>query len=278
MKKKNFKIFDCFMYNNENFILNLRLNILDKFVDKFVIVEGTHDHSGRKKKLKFQPNNFSKFKKKIIYIKVDNFPLNVKKFYYEKILYHENHVRDQFQRNQILKGLKYAKSNDLVIISDIDEIPDLSKIDFNLVDKCTIFYQRVFILKLNLECKSEYPWQGSRILKFKHLNYPQEIRNMKVKRIKPWQIHRFFLNPKYIEYGGWHFSSILPLSKVIKKFKSGAHGEINLKKFNTNILKKKIKEGRDILKDHYDLTKVNLDKTFPDYIVKNVNNFKKFIA
>ena len=240
--KRNFKVYDCFLYNNEDLILDIRLNTLDRYVDYFVIVESAFTHSGFRKKLNFKLEKFNKFKKKIIYIVVKKLPVKVKHFYLRKIFYHKNFVREQFQRNQIMRGLKNANPNDLIIISDIDEIPNLSKIDFNLVDKCTIFYQRVFRLKLNLECKNEYPWQGSRILKFKHLNSPQEIRNIIVKRIKPWQIHRFFLNPKYIEYGGWHFTSILPLNKVINKLKSGAHGEINLKKFNTNILKKKLRK------------------------------------
>lgn len=276
--KKNFKIYDCFMFNNENLILDIRLNVLNNYVDYFVIVESIYDHAGNKKKLNFKIEKFNNFKEKIIYIIVKKMPIKVKSFYYKKKLFHENHVRDQFQRNQILRGLKKASKNDLIIISDIDEIPNLSKIDFKKIKKCTIFFQKVYRLKLNLECKNEYPWQGSRILQYKYLKLPQIIRNTKVKRIKPWQFHRFFTNPRYITNGGWHFTSILPLNKVIKKFKSGAHGELDFNRFKVNSIKKKILKGNDIIHDNHKLTRINLDESFPDYILRNRKKFQNYIA
>ena len=231
-----------------------------------------------KKKLNFKIEKFNNFKEKIIYIIVKKMPIKVKSFYYKKKLFHENHVRDQFQRNQILRGLKKASKNDLIIISDIEEIPNLSKIDFKKIKKCTIFFQKVYRLKLNLECKNEYPWQGSRILQYKYLKLPQIIRNTKVKRIKPWQFHRFFTNPRYITNGGWHFTSILPLNKVIKKFKSGAHGELDFNRFKVNSIKKKILKGNDIIHDNHKLTRINLDESFPDYILRNRKKFQNYIA
>ena len=276
--KKEFKVYDCFMFNDENFILNIRLNILDKYVDKFVIVESLYDFAGNKKKLQFDIKKFKKFKDKIIYIKVSKLPKKVESFYYKKIWYHQNFVRENFQRNQIMRGLKSASPNDLIIISDIDEIPNLSNINFNSINKCVIFYQRVFRLKFNLECKDEYPWQGSRILKYKYLKSPQDVRRIDVKRIKPWQIHRIFMNPKFIRNGGWHFTSILPLKEIVSKYKSGAHGEININKFDVNLMKKKISKGIDIVHDHFKLTKISLDKNFPEYITRNKKKFKNFIA
>lgn len=276
--KKEFKVYDCFMFNDESFILNIRLNILDKYVDKFVIVESLYDFAGNKKKLQFDIKKFKKFKDKIIYIKVSKLPKKVESFYYKKIWYHQNFVRENFQRNQIMRGLKSASPNDLIIISDIDEIPNLSNINFNSINKCVIFYQRVFRLKFNLECKDEYPWQGSRILKYKYLKSPQDVRRIDVKRIKPWQIHRIFMNPKFIRNGGWHFTSILPLKEIVRKYKSGAHGEININKFDVNLMKKKISKGIDIVHDHFKLTKISLDKNFPEYITRNKKKFKNFIA
>lgn len=277
-KKKNFLIYDCFTYNNEDLILKIRLNYLNKFVDKFIIVEATRDHSGKKKKLNFNLKNFKKFKNKIRYIIVKDIPIRTKSFYQNKIWWHQNHVRDQYQRNQIIRGLYDAKPDDLIMISDIDEIPDLKKIKLNNIKKCTIFYQKVYRVKFNLECKEEYPWQGTRILKFKYLTTPQEIRNTFVKSTKPWHIFRKLKNPKFVENAGWHFTSINTYDKIFEKFKAGAHGEINYHNLkNIEFIKNKLKKGEDILHKNKTLKKVLLDKSFPNYLVKNKHFFKKFI-
>lgn len=277
MKKFTQKVYDCFMYNNEDMLLDIRLNYLNNFVDKFIIVESSLTHSGKKKKLKFDINKYYKFKNKIRYIVVKNSPIIVKSFYKNKKIWHKNHVRDQHQRNQIIRGLHDAKLNDLIMISDIDEIPKLDNFDFKSVNKCCVFFQRLFRFKFNLESLKEYPWQGTKIIKFKYLKSPQEIRETIVKRIKFWQFHRHFTNPKFVKDGGWHFSSILSPNKIHQKFKNGAHGEINLKKFkNTKLLTKKLNKKIDVLTNQK-LELVKLDKSFPNYILKNKLKFKSFI-
>ena len=104
-------IFDCFQYFNEDHIADLRFNILDEFINKFVIVESTIDHQGKPKKLHFDINRYKKFKNKINYIVVDDTPEEIKK----------NHeggesLVEQHQRNSIMKGLKNANDNDLIIL------------------------------------------------------------------------------------------------------------------------------------------------------------------
>ena len=102
------QIFDCFMYFNEDVVLDLRLNYLDKFVDYFIIVESTFNHRGQKKKLNFDINKFSKFKKKIKYLILENQPSNLENINdndseeeksYKYIL--NGYKRDHFQRNHI---------------------------------------------------------------------------------------------------------------------------------------------------------------------------------
>tara|TARA_B100000242_G_C42947014_1_gene439163 strand:+ start:123 stop:467 length:345 start_codon:yes stop_codon:yes gene_type:complete len=112
------------MYFDEDLVLDIRLNTLGKVVDKFIICEATRDHAGNKKNLKFNYNNFSTFKNKIEYIVVDDMPIKVKP---PKKNWHENHARDQFQRNALNRGIKKYDSNDLIMISDIDEIPNPKK-------------------------------------------------------------------------------------------------------------------------------------------------------
>ena len=104
------KIIDCFIYNNEDLILDLRLNCLNEYIDKFVIIEAKFNHSGsEKKKYNFKIENFTKFKNKIEYLQLDNFPENLTDW-----------GRENFHRNYILKGLSNINDDDLVIISDVD--------------------------------------------------------------------------------------------------------------------------------------------------------------
>ena len=118
-------IYDCFQFFNEEHILDIRLNILNEFVDYFVVAESTSDHQGNSRKLSFDLNKFKKFKNKIIYIAVEDTEEAIKKPH----KWGESLV-EQHQRNSIIKGLKNCQENDLVILSDVDEIPDLTKLNF----------------------------------------------------------------------------------------------------------------------------------------------------
>ena len=119
------KIYDCFQFFNEENVLDLRLNILDEHADFFVIVESTTDHQGNEKKLNFDINKFKNFQKKIIYVVVEDAAESIKKPHVG-----QNSSVERHQRNSIIKGLKNCHDNDLVIISDVDEIPDLTKLNF----------------------------------------------------------------------------------------------------------------------------------------------------
>ena len=158
-------IFDCVTYKNEDIILDLRLNVLDEFVDKFIIVEATKDHAGNAKKLNFNMEKFKKFENKIRYIIVDDMPEKVKSFRYNNRWWHENIVRDIYQRNQIMRGLYDAKDDDLIVISDIDEIPDLQKLNEFDLKKYAVFSQKFYKYKFNLLSPSQTPYEGSRVAK-----------------------------------------------------------------------------------------------------------------
>ena len=149
-------IYDCFQFFNEEHILDLRINILNEFVDFFVIVESTTDHQGNLKKLNFNSNQFKKFENKIIYIIVDDAAETIKKkhFWGESLI-------EQHQRNSIMRGLKKCHDNDLIILSDVDEIPDLTKLNlFNKKNKYAVFSQKMFNFKLNLLNENESNWHG----------------------------------------------------------------------------------------------------------------------
>ena len=158
-------IYDCFQFFNEEHVFDLRVNILHEFVDFFVVVESTCDHQGNPKKLNFDLNKFKKFQKKIIYIVVDDTMESIKK----KHSWGESLV-EQHQRNSIMRGLKNCHDNDLVILSDVDEIPDLKKLNlFNEKDKYGVFSQKMFNFKLNLLNETEKNWHGSKICLKKNL-------------------------------------------------------------------------------------------------------------
>ena len=127
------KIFDCFMYCDEKMLLDIRLNILNKYVDKFVIVESNFYHNGECKQLTFNINDYQDFREKIIYVKVLEKPTNIKQQDAEdkkSIDIFNALLLDNFQRNKISLGLSESNSEDFIIISDIDEIPNLENISF----------------------------------------------------------------------------------------------------------------------------------------------------
>ena len=152
------KIFDCFMYFDEEQVLDLRLNVLYQNVDYFVIVESTYNHKGEKRNLLFNSKKFEKFSDKIIYLVYDKIPQLVEPIketdnekekdgkYIMNALYREN-----AQRDFILEGLKSAKKDDLILISDVDEIPKLSSVNLNQIkNEIILFKQDMFYYKYNL--------------------------------------------------------------------------------------------------------------------------------
>ena len=182
------KIYDCFMYFDEDLLLDLRLNYLDKFVEKFVITEATYTHNGDRKKLRFDINNFKKFKDKISYIAVDRQPDNIKEILKsdneeergEKLILN-GMARDYFQRENLQKGIEAANDNDLILISDLDEIPNLNNLNFTKINNnVIIFEQKMFYYKLNLFYE-DFKWQGTKGVKFKNFISPQWLRNIKGK-------------------------------------------------------------------------------------------------
>ena len=158
------KIYDCIQFFNEENILDLRLNILNEFVNFFVIVESTTDHQGNTKELNFNIDKFIKFKKKIIYIAVEDTAKAIKKPHLG-----QNSLVERHQRNSITKGLKNCDDDDLVIISDVDEIPDLNKLIFFDKKNYAVFSQKKFDYKLNLLNETEGEWYGSKICLKKNL-------------------------------------------------------------------------------------------------------------
>ena len=231
------KIIDCFNYFDEDLILDIRLATLYNYVDKFIICEATMDHAGNKKKLNFDIKKFRKYENKIKYIVVDDLPKIVKKF---KKHWHPAHARDQFQRNSLVRGLSDCEPNDLIMISDLDEIPNPEKIsDFKKEDKYACFVQGNFLLKFNLLNISEPKWYGTRMCRKKDLKSPQWLREIKTKKMPFYKFYKPKFD-KFIENGGWHFSNIKKPEDIDFKMKNFAHhleyeeSGINIDKFKNS--------------------------------------------
>jgi len=270
------KIFDCFMYFDEDLLLDLRLNILNDFVDKFIIIESNLTHTGKFKKLKFDINKFEKFKHKINYYPLEK--LVIDKNLKLKKNWSQHHLIDQSIRNSISKYLTDASDNDWIIISDIDELPNPDVIqNFNKRKKYSFFKQQLFYYKFNLKCVSEPPWYGSRLCVKRYLKSPQWLRNIKVNDGNNF-FKKFFYDHQILENGGWHFSSVKKPSEIITKLKSFAHNEL-VKEYmlDENYIKNKIGNCQDIFERNVILKKVELNNDLPEYLVRNKSKYSEFI-
>jgi len=223
------------MFYDEELLLDVRLNILDKYVDFFVIVESEYFHNGEKRQLKFNINKFIKFKNKIIYINCKNEPsgisklddkedINIRSF---KLIFNA-HLRENDQRNHIFKGLTEANDDDLILISDVDEIPNFNSVDLSKINnEIILFEQEIFYYKFNRYLPG-FKWYGTKACKKRKLISPQWLRNVKNKKYSLWRLDTFFSKKKYInkifvQDGGWHFSNIKDASGIELKLKSYLH-------------------------------------------------------
>ena len=294
------KVFDCFMYLDEDVVLDLRLNYLNPYIDKFVIVESKFTHSGKKRKLKFDFKNFDKFKKKIIYLTLDREPPDIETVNDNDSENKKNSKyilngmrRDFYQRNFIINGLKESDENDFILISDLDEIPKLEKIDFrSLKEKFIFFKQKMFYYKFNL-CSDSIAWTGTRGCKKKYLKSPQWLRNIKDRSYPLWRLDVIFSKNKYsninfVNDGGWHFSYIKTPEDIEEKLKSYAHHrEYELNSLGINEIKNKIinKESIYDLKIDMKNPKFNSGQKLiiskmnqlPSYIQNNLNKYKQWL-
>ena len=288
------------MYFDEDEILDLRINILNEKVDYFVIVESTYNHKGENRKLLFNINKFERFKKKIIYLVYDQIPHRVKEIKdndSEKIKINK-HIynavfRENAQRNYIINGIKDADKDDIIIISDIDEIPNINSCNFSKIkNEIIIFKQDMFHYKYNL-CIPNFKWSGSKAVKKKKLISPQWLRNIKNRKYPIYRIDTFFSEKKYInikmiENGGWHFTNIKTANEILHKYKSYLHhwefdetnigeNEIqNLIDTKQAIYNLKTDKRNNKFKDGVKLEKYNINK-LPIYIQDNLKKYQKWI-
>ena len=278
-------------------MLDVRFHILNDYVEKFIVTESLYSHSGQPKKLNFDINNYPKFKDKIIYLVIDQEPNDLIKI--ENTKEHQglkrinSLKRIELSYNYMMKATENLANDDLIILSDNDEIPNLNSKQFKQSNKNVfIFKQLFFYYKFNL-LYDLMPWFGSKACKKKSLKSFSWLRNLKSKKYSFWRLDTYFnenklTNLEIIKDGGWHFTNIkTPEELYIKMTNFGHHNEFELSGLTVEDLRKKIDEGvvfynhfsdqTDQNKWNYDykLKKINID-LLPKYLQDNSEKFKEW--
>ena len=295
------KLFDCSLYYDEDLVLNTRLNILDKYFDKFIICESKYTHSGRKKKLNFDINKFSDFKDKIIYVVNDQEPSdllyqineNEKKELPEHFRYNAI-KRIAFQRNTLMKTVEQlASPNDFIFYSDNDEIPNMENFaKYKETNDIVIFEQKLFYYKFNLLFDRIF-WYGTKAVKKKKLINFEWLRQVKPKKYNFYRLDTFFKKDKYINLkiikdGGWHFTRVISPEEIHQKeLDAEHHDEYRASNKNPTRIKDLI-DRRVIDHDHiadsknskygneFKLKVISMDE-LPEYIKMNWKKYEEFL-
>ena len=286
-------IYDCTTFYTEKMMLGVRFNILNDDVHKFIVVESAYSHSGEAKKFNFDINDYPKFKDKIIYLKINNEPDDLysdEEVSSNSIYKRLNSIKRIEQSYEYMqKGIIEANDEDLIIISDNDEIPNLKSIKLkNSKKNYLIFKQLLFYYKFNYHYDL-MPWYGSKACKKKYLTSFSNLRNLKNKRYPFWRLDTYFSqikkNVEIINDGGWHFTNLkTPEDLYIKLRNFGHHDEFDNTKITIRDLKNKIDNGL-VFYDHfvdksseskwesnYKL-KIIENSLLPNYIIENRSNF-----
>lgn len=291
--KSTGKVYDCFIFYNELDLLELRLNIMDPVVDHFVIVEASTTHKGEPKLWYYQENEqrFDKWKDKIIYIQVD-LPDNYEEFAYiddtagtEFSFHHwchnlimkdittkgffktDNpvHGREQYQRSATIMGLFDAEPDDIIMLSDIDEIgnPDTIQVILNNFDPSRVYAlrQNSYYYKLNL--LKETHWVGQRIATLAKFN-----------EITPDQYRH--VRDIIVEKGGWHFSFQGNSEQVRNKLIQYSHCDLATEEVLEH-LDTRVENGIDPF-NRGNLIRVDIDHRFPEYVQNNIDQLQNMIA
>ena len=304
------RTYDCFTFFNELDMLEMRLEILNNHVDYFVLVESTKTHSGKDKELVFEKNKviFERFSKKIIHVVVDNMP---------EATDQNRWILENFQRNAIMRGLSACDPEDIILISDVDEIPRLKDMNAlrkdltshnGTVGKKELLYSAYMTMRAKL---SKSKSTKGLINLFKKITYRFPIKTAQAIGFKQnfyyyylngfinadWigtkavmygdLVNNFNLSPQQVREssakhilgnGGWHFSYLLTPEEIAKKIQAFAHSEFDTKEFtDTESIKKRIANGEDLFGRKEKITYKPIDESYPEYIRDNLLKYDRYI-
>jgi len=269
-------------------LLELRLETLWDYVDYFIISEASYSHTGVEREVNFDIKKFSKYMSKIRYVRLDDRPKGKNDFW----------KNENFIRNNIINGLFDAKPNDLILISDLDEIPDPEKIlqydpnkylrgDF-LQRYYSYFFNNYWLGDVDKKGRlipDSNKWFGTKITTYHNfMNFFQgnatSVRSYKSSGIFR-SIKRSWFRRRYVQTildGGWHFTWIFSLEDIVKKLENTAHQEFNKSEYKKiNYIKSMIYSGKDFIKPNARYGPQSIDDSFPKYLLDNIHIYDKFI-
>ena len=290
------RIFDCTTFYSEHLMMDIRFHVLNDFVEKFIVCESTYSHSGKKKKLNFNINNYPKFKDKIIYVTIDKEPEGIVEENNDPSLQRSNSLkRIALSYDESLKELKNFSNNDFIMLSDNDEIPNLNSEEF-LKNNNTIvlFNQLFFYYKFNL-LYDKMIWPGTKGCTKGKLKSLSWLRNIKLKKYPFWRLDTLFSSTKYIDLniikdGGWHFTNLKSPEEMYDKFMNFGHhdefrlSDITIEKIREKIINKEMfynhfadKSSTNKWESNYKL-KLADEKILPSYLINNKDKFSEWFS
>ena len=264
-------IYDCILFNDENTILDIRLNELNQYVDYFVIIESKYTHQNKFKKKNIDINLLKKFERKIKYSFIDK---NFDNFSSWQI--------ENYQRNLIYEQLTNCNSEDIILVSDVDEIPNLKLIDFSKINNEIVAFRQLHTMyKFNL--LRDANWIGTKLCKFKNLQSPQWLRNLKVhKKYPAYRLDKMFFSKTYyknfkiIDNGGWHFGWLRDTKEILEKINNFAHTEYLKSKLNNKSYIKNCLINNVNFFNNKKLTNLDLSR-LPKHIINNKKKYENFL-
>ena len=290
------KIIDCTSFYNEHMMYEVRLNVLNDKVDKFIVTESIYSHSGKKKKLNFDIKNYPKFKDKIKYIVIDKEPEGIIDENNDPSKQRANSLkRIELSYDAHFKEVKDANEDDLILLSDNDEIPNLDSIEFKKNKNDIIFFNQLFFYyKFNL-LYDRMKWIGTKACKKKKLISFSWLRNIKLKKYPFWRLDTLFSKKKYtniniVNNGGWHFTNLKTPEDMYDKFMNfGHHDEFKLSGISVEDIRAKI-SNKEMFYDHFaDKSSTNKWKSdyklklvdenlLPSFLTKNKNKYNEWFS
>lgn len=255
------KIYDCFLFFNEFDLLEIRFEEMYSVVDKFVLVEALETFRGDPKPLYFEENKerFRKFADKIIYVPVK-----------ERFITNNPWDREKYQRDQILRGIKNCKKNDIIFISDVDEIVRKEKIEeivaplISKQQEVIVLEQKMYFGYLN---RLQGLWRGTIATTYDQIKrltpkIARKLRHIKPKRLRTSKISRIEL----IQEGGWHFTSLGGVNQYLDKIKAFSHAELD----NAEYTRKE-----NLIQVLKSCPVVPLDDSYPSFILSQQARYRQ---
>lgn len=288
------RVFECFPFFNELDILEIHLNVLAPLVDYFVIVEATRNFMGREKPLYFQENRdrFAAFSDKIIHVIVDDLPSELDAASEPEEIRATGFKREALQRSAMNRGLREARPDDLIIVSDVDEIikPDVfEKALADYKDKITYFEGVYYHYFLNWRLAGHEDLKTTRMIEMKYFKDGHHLRKTKGRRSKSlpewleyfvWlpyaaRRHGHPLGRQIMHEGCWHLSFMMNSDKIRKKLQAYSHTERTTDDF---LAEGKIEE-RIARRISVFGTSIEVDpiETLPAYVRENIDRYRAIV-